>query len=35
MDSLKDQIAGVTGASRGIGKAIALLLAGQGAEAAS
>jgi NADP-dependent 3-hydroxy acid dehydrogenase YdfG len=32
MDSLKDQIAVVTGASSGIGKAIALSLAGQGAE---
>ncbi len=32
MDSLKDQIAVVTGASSGIGKAVALSLAGQGAE---
>ena len=32
MESLKDQIAVVTGASSGIGKAIALSLAGQGAE---
>ena len=33
MESLKDQIAVVTGASSGIGKAIALSLAAQGAEA--
>ncbi len=32
MESLKDQIAVVTGASSGIGKAIALSLAGHGAE---
>jgi len=32
MESLKDQVAVVTGASSGIGKAIALSLAGQGAE---
>jgi gluconate 5-dehydrogenase len=32
MESLRDQIAVVTGASSGIGKAIALSLAGQGAE---
>lgn len=32
MESLKNQVAVVTGASRGIGKAIALTLAGQGAE---
>ena len=32
MESLKDQIAVVTGASSGIGKAIALSMAGQGAE---
>jgi NADP-dependent 3-hydroxy acid dehydrogenase YdfG len=32
MESLKDQIAVVTGASSGIGKAIALSVAGQGAE---
>src|SRR6202165_5696021 len=32
MESLKDQIAVVTGASSGMGKAIALSLAGQGAE---
>ena len=32
MESLKDQIAVVTGASSGIGKAIALSLAGQGVE---
>src|SRR5260370_931141 len=32
MESLKDQIAVVTGASSGIGKAIALSLASQGAE---
>lgn len=32
MDSLKNQVAAVTGASSGIGKAIALTLAGQGAE---
>src|SRR5260370_17215924 len=32
MESLKDQIAVVTGASSGIGKAIAISLAGHGAE---
>jgi hypothetical protein len=32
MESLKDQIAVVTGASSGIGKAIALSVAGHGAE---
>src|SRR5260370_5361995 len=32
MESLKDQVAVVTGASSGIGKAIALSLASQGAE---
>src|SRR5713101_5162000 len=32
MESLKDQVAVVTGASSGIGKIIALTLAGQGAE---
>jgi NADP-dependent 3-hydroxy acid dehydrogenase YdfG len=32
MESLKDQIAVVTGASSGIGKAIALSVAQQGAE---
>jgi NAD(P)-dependent dehydrogenase (short-subunit alcohol dehydrogenase family) len=35
MDCLNDQIAVVTGASSGSGKAIALSLAGQGAEAAA
>ena len=32
MESLKNQVAVVTGASSGIGKAIAIVLAGQGAE---